>query len=71
MFLIQNLGFREPQYSKDEEICVRCIDGQVLFYEKGNFETPSHKINSPKVDSFSLSPGSVYHVLCYMPGNIV
>ncbi|XKL62803.1 hypothetical protein PGB90_002636 [Kerria lacca] len=62
-------GVKEPQYSKDEEICVRCIDGQVLFYEKGNFETPSHKINSPKVDSFSLSPGSVYHVLCYMPGN--
>ncbi|KAK7602934.1 hypothetical protein V9T40_006908 [Parthenolecanium corni] len=59
----------EPRYSKDERICARCVDGQVLFYEKGDFETPVYKINSPKVEGFSLSPGSVCHALCYMPGN--
>lgn len=41
----------------------------MLFYEKGDFETPVYKINSPKVEGFSLSPGSVCHALCYMPGN--
>ncbi|XP_065207991.1 eukaryotic translation initiation factor 2A [Planococcus citri] len=57
------------QFSKDEKICARCLDGQVLIYEKANFETPTYKIQSPKVADFSLSPGSIYHVLCYMPGS--
>lgn len=56
------------QFSKDEKICARCVDGQVLIYDKANFETPAYKIHSPKVEDFSLSPGSITHVLCYMPG---
>ncbi len=69
----ENLKFvvaREPQYSKDEKICARCLDGQVLFYEKENFANPAYKVGTPKVEGFSLSPGSPYHVLCYMPGTM-
>lgn len=62
---------REPQYSKDEKVCSKCVDGQVLFYEKENFETAAHKIGTPKIASFSMSPGSPSHVLCYMPGNTI
>ncbi len=58
-----------PQWSADEEIC--CLRGQnneAFFYRSNNFSQVEARLSLPKLESFTMSPGSTCHVVCFIPG---
>lgn len=61
--------FRTPQWSSDEKICARFLNGEVLFYENSNFDNIVHRIKGLKLNNYSISPGNQpLNVLCFLPG---
>lgn len=61
--------FRIPQWSSDEKICARFLNGEVLFYENSNFDNIVHRIKGLKLNNYSISPGNQpLNVLCFLPG---
>ncbi|XP_025419093.1 eukaryotic translation initiation factor 2A [Sipha flava] len=71
--LVKSFEYRDyklwtPQWSSDEKICARFLNGEVLFYENSNFDNVVHRIKGLKLNNYSLSPGNQsLNVLCFLP----
>lgn len=64
--------FRTPQWSSDEKICARFLNGDVLFYENSNFDNIVHRIKGLKLNNYSISPGNQpLNIICFIPGAYV
>jgi len=37
LLLVKKLKFRCPQWSRDEKICARSVNNEILFYEDNSF----------------------------------
>jgi len=72
--LVKSFEYRDfklwtPQWSSDEKICARFLNGEVLFYENFNFDNIVYRIKGHKLNNYSLSPGNQpLKVLCFLPG---
>lgn len=63
---LNNVIFREPQWSADEKLFIRIVNTDVVFYEDLNFEKIVTRINCHKVASFKISPNiGTYFILCH------
>lgn len=71
--LVKSLEYRDyklwtPQWSSDEKICARFLNGDVLFYENSNFDNIIHRIKGLKLNNYSISPGNQpLNILCFIP----
>jgi len=71
--LVKSFEYRDyklwtPQWSSDEKICARFLNGEVLFYENSNFDNIVHRIKGLKLNNYSISPGNQpLNVLCFLP----
>nr|XP_018898159.1 PREDICTED: eukaryotic translation initiation factor 2A [Bemisia tabaci] len=59
----------DPQWSSDEHLCARLINGaELAVYEDSNFDEIKVKSKSLKVANFALSPGKApHHFVFYLP----
>lgn len=63
---------RAPQWSSDEKICARFLNGDVLFYENSNFDNIVYRIKGLKLNNYSISPGNQpVNILCFLPGTYI
>ncbi|VVC37109.1 Hypothetical protein CINCED_3A019781 [Cinara cedri] len=71
--LVKSFEYRDyklwiPQWSSDEKICARFLNGDVLFYENSNFDNIVYRIKKLKINNYSISPGNQpLNVLCFLP----
>ncbi|XP_050538553.1 eukaryotic translation initiation factor 2A isoform X2 [Daktulosphaira vitifoliae] len=71
--LIKSFEYRDsklwaPQWSSDEKVCARFLNGDVLFYENSNFDNIVHRIKGLKLNNYSISPtNQPINVLCFLP----
>ncbi|XP_050432890.1 eukaryotic translation initiation factor 2A [Adelges cooleyi] len=71
--LVKSFEYRDsklwaPQWSSDEKVCARFLNGEVLFYENSNFENVVHRIKGLKLNNYSISPANQQiSILCFLP----
>ncbi|XP_025079984.1 eukaryotic translation initiation factor 2A-like isoform X1 [Pomacea canaliculata] len=59
----------EPKWSGDDEVCAVCINNELHFYEKNNFEILANKLHLQKVTGFCMAEGTApYMVSVYVAG---
>jgi translation initiation factor 2A len=59
-----------PQWTKDEKVCSRNVNNEIVFYEDNKFDSVKHKLHMAKVTNYMLAERDTepYYVAVHMPG---